>query len=266
MTTTVRPILIDLIILASFIKMMQYNIKMSTNYFKYRYNPQIHNRMTLLYVLIYTVYIIGIKPGRYLNILKIIYKLFNVFTKLITDKNNIVMIAMVINLFISIIILIISKTGKLTKNIMIALGLLTVVQILCRIVWGYNMINKRILTNANYNKRSENLKAGDLVIEKIANQDYDKLYLILKKLDTNFEKISKLSPEKRNAYIIQELMKLDLSKIHLKDEIVQKIQQEFNLEKDQLQNSITNLNEKINNLQKYQESTKGLMNCVAKYT
>ena len=32
MTTTVRPILIDLIILASFIKMMQYNIKMSTNY------------------------------------------------------------------------------------------------------------------------------------------------------------------------------------------------------------------------------------------
>ena len=149
---------------------------------------------------------------------------------------------------------------------MIALGLLTVVQILCRIVWGYNMINKRILTNANYNKRSENLKAGDLVIEKIANQDYDKLYLILKKLDTNFEKISKLSPEKRNAYIIQELIKLDLSKIYLKDEIVKKIQQEFNLEKDQLQNSITNLNEKINNLQKYQESTKGLMNCVAKYT
>ena len=266
MSIPIRPVIIDLIILSSFVKMMQLNMKMSKNYFRYIYNPKIQDKMTFLYILIYTVYIIGIKPSRYTNILKIIYKLFGVFTKLLSDKNDITMYSMVLNLFITILIILISKYKKLTKNVMIILGGLTVIQILCRIVWGYKLINNRIIGNLNYKQKQENLEATDILIDKTAEQDFDKLYDILKKAGSNIEIISKLSPEKRNAYIIQELLKVDLSKLNLSDQAITQIQNQFNMEKDELQKYINNLNTKINSLSKYQQKTNQLLSCVKKHT
>lgn len=266
MSTPIRPVIIDLIMLASFVKMMQLNMKMSKNYFRYIYNPNIQNNMTLLYILIYTVYIIGIKPTRYTNILKIIYKLFGVFTKLLSDKNDIIMYSMVLNMFITLFIILISKYKRLTKNVMIVLGGLTIIQILCRIVWGYNLINKRIIGSLNYKQKQENLEATDILIDKTANQDFDKLYDILKKAGANIGTLAKLSPEKRNAYIIQELLKVDLSKLNLSDQAITQIQTQFNMEKDELQKYINNLNTKINSLSKYQQKTNQLLSCVKKYS
>ena len=155
---------------------------------------------------------------------------------------------------------------KLTANVMIILGILTIIQILCRIVWGYNLINKRVSSNLNYKQKQDNLEATDILIEKTANQNFDNLYDVIKKAGNKVDVIAKLSPEKRNAYIIQELLNIDLSKLNLNDQTITQIQNQFNMEKDQLQKYINNLNLKINSLSQYQQKTNQLLNCVKKHS
>ena len=68
MAQPIQPILIDIILVISFIKLVLLNVNVAQNYFKYIYDPSLSIQMGLLYVFIYAVLYIGIHPTKYYDI------------------------------------------------------------------------------------------------------------------------------------------------------------------------------------------------------
>ena len=129
---------------------------------------------------------------------------------------------------------------------------------------------KKILSEISPGELLDKISILEIKLEKIKNQgklkEINKEYDILKKASTNMGTLAKLSPKKRNAYIIQELLKVDISKLNLSNQAITQIQTQFNMEKDELQKYINNLNTKINSLSKYQQKTNKLLSCVKKHS
>ena len=261
MAQPIQPILIDLILVISFVKLVLYNITIAQNYFNYLYDPSLSLKMGLLYILIYAVLYIGIHPDKYYDILRIIYKTINVILKFISDQKSVYAYMFVINIIISIVILIILSTQKLTKNTMIIVGTLSCFQVLYKLLWGYKTINKRFQEKITYQERLDNINASDVFIHQIAEQDFNKLYELIKTIQKDIKLINKLNTAERQKYILQKLIKLDLTKTGLEDEIKKK----FNLETNQLKQYITNLKTKIKKIEELQKNNNDLIKCVKKY-
>lgn len=262
MTQPIRPVLIDMILLLTFIKLIMYNITITKNYFNYIYNPDLSIRMSLLYIIIYAVLYIGIHPVKYYDIIRIIFKSINVIVQVMSDNNNTMTYLMIINLFISIIILFLFNTQKLTKNIMITIGILSSFQIIYKIIWGYNTIKRRIIHNINYTDRMKNIEASDVIIHQTAEQDFNKIYELVKTINHDIRHISTLSNKEKQQYILRILMKLDLTNLDLEDEIKKK----FSLETNQLRKYINNLKNKIKKIETLQKHNNELIKCVKKYS
>lgn len=261
MAQPIQPILIDLILIISFVKLVLYNITIAQNYFNYLYDPSLSLKMGLLYLLIYAVLYIGIYPNKYYDILRIITKTINVILKFISDQQSIYAYMFVINLTISLVIFVILSTQKLTKNTMIIVGALSCFQVFYKLLWGYKTINKRFQEKITYQERLDNIKASDVLIHQIAEQDFNKLYELIKTIQKDIKLINKLKPAERQKYILQQLIKLDLTKTGLEDEIKKK----FNLETNQLKQYITNLKTKIKKIEELQKNNNDLIKCVKKY-
>lgn len=261
MAQPIQPILIDIILVISFVKLVLLNINVAQNYFNYLYDPSLSIKMGLLYLLIYAVLYIGIHPTKYYDLIRIIYKTMNVILKFISDQQSVYAYMFIINLTISIVIFTILSTQKLTKNTMIIVGALSCFQVIYKLLWGYNTINKRFQEQTTYQERLDDIKASDVFIHQIAEQDFNKLYELIKTIQKDIKKINKLNPEEKQKYILQQLIKLDLTKTGLEDEIKKK----FNLETKELKQYISNLKTKIKKIEDLQKNNNELIKCVKKY-
>ena len=107
------------------------------NFSNYIYDPRIFMQTTIMYVLFYIILIIGWKPTRYFHISKIIYKLSGVATKYIKKEDDLLLYITVIDsVILSIIGLIITKTRKLTANVMKTLAVITGLRFACKFFYG----------------------------------------------------------------------------------------------------------------------------------
>ena len=168
MAQPIQPLLIDIILIVSFIKLVLLNVNVAQNYFKYIYDPSLSIKMTLLYLFIYAILYIGIQPAKYYDILRIIGKTINVILQFISDKQTVFAYMMIVNLFVSLTILIILSTQKLTKKTMMIVGILSCFQVIYKLLWGYNIINTRIKQQSSYKDRLDNIKESDVFIHQIA--------------------------------------------------------------------------------------------------
>lgn len=265
MSENIRPFLVDLTLLMSIIMLIVNSSIISKNFFNYNYDQNLYTRNDKLYVFIYIILIIGMHPNRYLDIVKVIYKLFNVLTKFASDNNNIIIYSSIINVVVIILCLIILKSFQLTPRIMITLGILTGIQVICRIIWGYNLLYKRIGGGISYKDRNIHTRLVDTMYHKAGNYDYDKLYEILVQANSKISIINKMKSEDRNKYILEELLKMDLSKITLKDPKLNDIKNKFQNEKDKLQKDIDDLTIKVNKLSEVKNNSDNLTKCIKKY-
>lgn len=252
MSSTIRPMTVDIILLISIIILIINSIKISKNFFNFIFDRKFLTRIDILYLIIYVVYILGISPTRYIDLLKISYKTLSIILKHVTDSNNILLYSTVLNILLIIAIQIILITQPFTKRILITLGILSAIQVCTRVLWGYKILSNRFTDKHGYKKRMDNIKAIDVIIHQLAEADYNKFHTILKKTNTNISNISKLSEEERKKYILYQLFNIDLTKINLSNkdlEIVKKLQLHINMLNYKLK-KLTDINTKHTNIVK----------------
>lgn len=252
MNTSIRPMTIDIILLITIIILILNSIKISNNFFNFIFDKKLLTRIDLLYLIIYIVYLMGISPTRYIDLLKIVYKTINIILKYVSDSNNILLYSTVLNILLIIAIQIILITQPFTKRILITLGILSGIQVITRILWGYKILSNRFTDTAGYKNRMNDIQAIDVIIHQMAEADYDQLYTILMKTNANISHISKLEDTERKKYILQQLFNLDLTKMNLstKDlDVVKKLQNHINILKDKLK-KLTDINSKHLNIVK----------------
>jgi hypothetical protein len=266
MTAKIRPLLVDFTLMISLILLIVNSGIISNKFFNYQYDKSLYARNDMLYIVIYIVYIVGLYPNRYIDLIRIVSNVFNTIVKVASDNKNIIVLSTVFNLILVIISFIIIQFFQLTPNIMIILGVLTSLQIICRLIWGYNMLKKRILSTKTYDEKLVEARNVDTILNNMANADYEKLYEILVNANKTITNINKLKPEDRNKYIIEGLLKVDLSKVVLNDQNLNNIKNKFQIEKDKLQKDIDNLNIKVNKLSELKSNSDNLVKCIKKYS
>lgn len=266
MHPNIRPIVVDLTLLLSIIILIANSSFISKNFFNYVYDQKLYSRNDMLYLFIYVVYLIGLQPSRFRDILKIIYKSFNVLLKFASDNNNISIYSSILNIVLVITCMLIIKFFQLTPTVMTILGVLTGLQVVCRLIWGYTLLRRRITGDISYNERNIHNRLVDKMYKDSANYDYDKLYEILVQANSKIGVINKLSSEDRNKYILEELLKIDLSKVVLNDQRLNSIKNKFQNEKDKFQQNIDDLTIKVNKLSKLKNNSDNLAKCIKKYT
>ena len=186
----------------------------AANFSKYIYDPAVYMQTNVMYILFYIVLLIGWKPGRFLNIGKIIYKLSGLATRYVNEKDDFILYITVFDsVILSILGTIILKTQKLTANTMKLLAGITGLRFICKFVWGYKTARKVVLSEVSMVEQEKNIKATDLLIEKMANADYNKLYENADNMADSYKVYSTLKTDKeRQNFILLKLLELESNK------------------------------------------------------
>lgn len=242
-------IIIKNILLLSIITLIIRSFGLITlNFSNYIYNPTIFKHTTYLYSLFYIVLIIGWKPTRFYHIIKILYKLFGVASKYISDEDNLVLNVTVLDsVILSILGMIIINTQKLTTNVMKTLAVITGLRFICKFFWGYKTTRNVILSGVSLIEQEKNIKANDLLLKKLADADYDVLYKSIDNLSDTYKAYNTLkTDEERKNFIMLKVLELESNK---------KLESSTS-------NYIKNLSSKIDELNKLKQSSKNLLTCM----
>lgn len=242
-------IIIKNILLLSIITLIIRSFGLITiNFSNYIYNPIIFKYTNYLYILFYIVLIIGWKPTRFYHIIKIIYKLFGVASKYITEEDNLLLYVQAFDsVILSILGIIIINTQKLTANVMKTLAVITGLRFICKFFWGYKKIRNVILSGVSLIEQEKNIKANDLILKKIADADYDVLYKSIDNLSNTYKTYTSLkTDEERKNFIMLKVLELESN-------------EKLDSNKSKY---IKDLSSKIDELNKLKQSSQKLLTCM----